>query len=162
VDEASADVADRDAGRPVQHFGEHGAVQALERRISHRLTFARQRTPGLVHQPDVAEVLDSAVFGVSSGVAGTYHAPDVAEVIDTATFGAASAESGTVHLPDAGEVIDTATFGPASATAGTFAIPAEADVEDGVFYGEDGTEFEGELVAGGGGMLAANKRGNKL
>jgi len=61
------------------------------------------------------------------------------------------AGGGTYHEPSVGEVIDTAVYGPASGTAGTFAIPAEADVKDGVFYGAAGTEFEGELVAGGGG-----------
>lgn len=32
----------------------------------------------------------------------------------------------------------------------TFIVPAEADVADGEFFGEDGTEFEGTLVVGGG------------
>ena len=35
--------------------------------------------------------------------------------------------------------------------SGTFAVPTEPQVEDGVGFGADGTEFTGELVAGGGG-----------
>ena len=58
---------------------------------------------------------------------------------------------GTYHAPDVGEVVDDAVFGPSSGTLGTFAVPTEAQVEDGVGYGADGTEFEGTLVAGGGG-----------
>lgn len=102
--------------------------------------------------PVVTAVLDSVTYNRTTKV-GTYHAPAAAEVIDTAVFGAASGTAGTVHLPAAGEVIDTAVFGAASGTAGTFAIPAEADVKDGVFYGAAGTEFEGTLVAGGGGAV---------
>jgi len=93
--------------------------------------------------PAITEVIEAG--------GGTYHPAAVAEVLDSVAFGAASAQQGTYHAPAVGEVIDTAVFGPASGTAGTFAIPAEADVKDGVGYGEDGTEFEGELVAGGGG-----------
>ena len=35
---------------------------------------------------------------------------------------------------------------------GTLVLPAITDVKLGVGYGEDGTEYEGELVAGGGGV----------
>lgn len=96
-------------------------------------------------EPAAAQVIEAG--------GGTYHVTAAAEVLDTVSFGAASAETGTYHAPDPGEVIDTAVFGPASGTAGTFAVPAEADVKDGVMYGEDGTEFEGELAAGGGGPV---------
>lgn len=88
---------------------------------------------------------------------GTYHAPDQAEVLDSAVYGPSSGTSGTYHAPDVGEVIDTAVFGPSSGTAGTFAVPPVNKVEDGYFYGEDGTEYEGTLTAGGGGGAVAIK-----
>jgi hypothetical protein len=87
--------------------------------------------------PLAATVLDSVTEYGPGGddYAGTYHAPEVAEVLDSAVFGAESAEAGTYHAPDAGEVISTAVFGPASATPGVFVVPAESDVKDGVNYG---------------------------
>ncbi len=39
---------------------------------------------------------------------------------------------------------------------GTFTAPAEADVKDGVKYGGGGTEYEGTLVAGGGGGMGGH------
>ena len=35
---------------------------------------------------------------------------------------------------------------------GTLVLPAITDVKLGVGYGEDGTEYDGQLVAGGGGV----------
>lgn len=57
-------------------------------------------------------------------------------------------------LPAAGDVDSTAAqFGYAAAlVTPTLVVPAEAEVEDGVGYGAGGTEFEGTLAAGGGGV----------
>lgn len=62
-------------------------------------------------------------------------------------IGAAQRQEATPDFPDVGNVTDDDTV---NGVTGTFAVPAEADVESGVQYGADGTEFEGELVAGGG------------
>jgi len=53
--------------------------------------------------------------------------------------------------PAEGDVEAGVVYGD-SVYEGTFVVPAEADVEDGVGYGADGTEFEGTLVPGGGGV----------
>ena len=73
--------------------------------------------------PAAANLLDSATCD-SGAVVGTYHAPGAAEVIDTAVFGPSSGTSGTVHQPEAGEVVNTAVFGPASAISGTYPTTA--------------------------------------
>ena len=79
-----------------------------------------------------------------------HHRPETSEVISIAVFGINSGQAGTVVVPAATDVEAGVAVGVAPG-AGTFAVPAVADVKDGVFYGAAGTEFEGELVAGGGG-----------
>jgi hypothetical protein len=55
-------------------------------------------------------------------------------------------------FPEAGDVRDGVTY---AGFTGTLTLPAEAQVEDGVTYGAGGTEFEGTLVAGGGGSIVS-------
>ena len=67
--------------------------------------------------------------------------------------------------PPAGEVVlnGTAYEGTTGAVAasGTRTDAAVGDVKAGVKYGDPDNQLTGTLAAGGGGLLQANKRGNK-
>lgn len=90
----------------------------------------------------------------------TYVDIGAAQRTEPAATAVLDSAGGTYHAPSASEVISTAVFGPSSGTPGTFVVPPVAKVEAGYTYGvSDG--LEGELAAAAGGMLAANKRGNK-
>ena len=104
---------------------------------------------------NVIVVKDSAGNDVS--MSNDY--PAAAKVIDDTTYNRTTVV-GTYHAALPAEVIDTAVFGAASGTAGTFKVPPVAKVEDGYQYGAAGTQYEGELAAGGG-MLKGEKRGGK-
>lgn len=61
-------------------------------------------------------------------------------------------QHGDTTVPAVGDVESGVKFGDGAALTGTFVVPAEEDVEDGVTYGAGGTEFEGTLAGGGGGV----------
>jgi len=104
---------------------------------------------------NVIVVKDSAGDDVS--LSNDY--PAAAKVISDTTYNRTTVV-GTYHAPSVGEVIDTAVFGAASGTSGTFKVPPASKVEDDYQYGASGTQYTGELAAGGG-MLKGEKRGGK-
>jgi hypothetical protein len=158
---------------PIQ-YGEAASYPALAKVIDDT---SYDLGTGTYHAPDVGEVTDNAVFGAASAVHGTYHRPETSEVVSTAVFGISSGQNGLAVVPGAADVrfgtnVNQTTglahipaaadvqFGVAvEATTGTFVVPAVADVKDGVFYGA-ASEFEGELVAGGGAVSISPFRGN--
>ncbi|MFA5753115.1 MAG: hypothetical protein WC910_08605 [Bacteroidales bacterium] len=92
----------------------------------------------------VANVLE-AVTG------GTYHAPDAAEVISTAVFGVSSGTAGTYDVTNvsAGNIKDGVSIGGVEGTYDPMAaavFPAEANVEVAeTAYGPTGAEYAGAL-----------------
>ncbi len=85
-----------------------------------------------------------------------YSLPPAQTDVRDGVFGGFSAEgvayNGEVVLPSAGDVRLGVDFDYPGKETGTLALPAEADVKLGVGYGTNRTEYEGELVAGGGGV----------
>lgn len=88
--------------------------------------------------------------------------PAVADVESGVVYGESNEYTGTFTEPGVGNVESGVTYGGGGVEfTGTFDVPAEADVRLGTGYGAGGVEFTGTLAAGGGGLLMANKRGNK-
>lgn len=83
--------------------------------------------------------------------------PLVSQVAEGVMFGNnGEAYQGTLALgsgyPVEDDVENGVVFGASGEFTGTVVLPAEADVKLGVDYGANGTEFEGELTGGGGGV----------
>jgi len=111
-------------------------------------------TAGKIYWQPVAGVHYHKVF-YSAGTPKYYtHPPAQTDVRDGIFAGFSEsgvAYNGNVVLPSAGDVRLGVDYDYPGKETGTLHLPAEADVKTGVGYGTNGTEFEGELVAGGGG-----------
>lgn len=104
--------------------------------------------------PTEAQVESGVVFklGTQTGTlvaGGSCDYPAVGDVQAGVIFGSTGEYTGTLVVPAVSDVQAGVTYGASSEYTGTFAVPTEAQVELGVSFGAGGTEFTGELSAGG-------------